>query len=244
MYPNYSTNLKLVIIALSLISSISFSLSLNMAPSLLNINKFAFAQQNPVLPNYRGDHRSFEPSKTLDNQANLASNEIQSKSLVHYQPITPASNSYTGNSNEASMNGVPISIPNMINSTNPSSLVQPVSLTHYQPITPAGSGDPIGSTDNSFSGGQESSLAGGDNQHGSTSDGSHHSSNDNSHDGGSHSGSAHKSSSNHNNSDHAGRTSHHSGDHSSSHHHGASASAGGGGASASAGGGGASASAG
>ena len=144
MYPNYSTNLKLVIIALSLISSISFSLSLNMAPSLLNINKFAFAQQNPVLPNYRGDHRSFEPSKTLDNQANLASNEIQSKSLVHYQPITPASNSYTGNSNEASMNGVPISIPNMINSTNPSSLVQPVSLTHYQPITPAGSGDPIG----------------------------------------------------------------------------------------------------
>ena len=210
MYPNYSTNLKLVIIALSLISSISFSLSLNMAPTLLNINKFAFAQQNPVLPNYRGDHRAFEPSKTLDNQANLASNEIQSKSLVHYQPITPASNSYTGNSNEASMNGVPISIPNMINSTNPSSLVQPVSLTHYQPITPAGSGDPIGSTDNSFSGGQESSLAGGirDNARMEAqvmvvvTAG-----NDNSHDGGSHSGSAHKSSSNHNNSDHAGRTS-------------------------------------
>ena len=94
--------------------------------------------------------------------------------LAHYQPITPASNSYAGNSNEASMNGVPISIPNMINSTNPSSLVQPVSLTHYQPITPAGSGIPICSTDNSFSGGQESSLASGDNQRKAQVSGSHH----------------------------------------------------------------------
>ena len=171
MYLNYSTNLKLVIVALSLISSISFSLSLNMAPSSLNINKFAFAQQNPVLPNYRGDHRAFEPSKMLDNQANLTSSEIQSKSLVHYQPISPVSHYYTGNSNEASTNGFPRSITNTFNSTNPSSLVQPVSLTHYQPITPSGSGGPISNTGNIFSGGQESSLAGD----------SHHSSNDNSH---------------------------------------------------------------
>ncbi|MGC2598256.1 MAG: hypothetical protein WA395_09005, partial [Nitrososphaeraceae archaeon] len=212
-----------------------------MAPSSLNINKFAFAQQNPVLPNYRGDHRAFEPSKMLDNQANLTSSEIQSKSLVHYQPISPVSHYYTGNSNEASTNGFPRSITNTFNSTNPSSLVQPVSLTHYQPITPSGSGGPISNTGNIFSGGQESSLAG--DSHHSSNDNSH-SSNDNSHDGGSHSGSSHKSSSNHNNNDHAGRTSHHSSDHSSSHHHGASASAGDGGASASAGDGGASASAG
>ena len=90
----------------------------------------------------------------LDNQANLASSEIQSKSLVHYQPITPASHYYTGNSNEASTNGFPRSITNTFNSTNPSSLVQPVSLTHYQPITPSGSGGPISNTGNIFSGGQ------------------------------------------------------------------------------------------
>src|SRR5215831_17449936 len=234
MYPNYSTKLKLVITALTLISSISFSLSLNTFHTPQSISKLAFAQQNPVLPNYKGNHRAFEPSNTVDNKANLTSSEIQPNSLVHYQPITPVSHDYTGNSNEPSINSFPISTTtNMINSTNPSGIVQPVSLVHYQPITPAGSDDPITSTNNN------------DNEHASTNDGSHHSSNDNSHDGGSHSGSTHhKSSSNHDNNDHGGGTkSHHSSHHSGSHHHGASAfaSAGGGGASAfaSAGGGGA-----
>ncbi|MGA9844103.1 MAG: hypothetical protein WBQ25_17505 [Nitrososphaeraceae archaeon] len=208
-------------------------MSLNMAPTSLNINKFAFAEQNPVLPNYRGDHQAFEPSKMLDNRTTLSFSEIQPKSLVHYQPITPAIHYYTGNSNQVSINSFPTSTTNMINSTNPSSIVQSVSLPHYQPIAPAGSEDPIRSTDNTYSGGHESSLASGGNDHASTNDGGHHSSNDNSHGGGSHSGNAHKSSSNHNNNDHAG--SHHSSNHSSSHHHGASASAGDGGASASAG---------
>ena len=143
MYSNYSTNLKLVIIVLTLISSISFSLSLNMAPTSLNINKFAFAEQNPVLPNYRGDHQAFEPSKMLDNRTTLSFSEIQPKSLVHYQPITPAIHYYTGNSNQVSINSFPTSTTNMINSTNPSSIVQSVSLPHYQPIAPAGSEDPI-----------------------------------------------------------------------------------------------------
>ena len=176
MYHNYNTKLKLVIIALTLISSISFSLSLNALPTPQIINKLAFAQQNPVLPNYRGNHRAIEPSSMVDNKANLASSEIQPDSLVHYQPITPASHDYTGNSNEASINNSPISTANMINSTNPTGIVQPVSLVHYQPIVAAGSGDPIISTN---SGGLE---------HASTNDGGHHSSNDNSHDGGSHSG--------------------------------------------------------
>ena len=164
MYSNYSTKLKLVIIALSLISSISLSLSLNMNPTSLNFNKFAFAQQDPVLPNYRGDHRALEPSKVLNNQTNLASGEIQPSSLVHYQPITPANHYYTGSSNEASINSFPTSIANMVNSTNPSSVVQPISLTHYQPIAPASSEGPPSSTDNIFSGDHESSLTGG-NEH-------------------------------------------------------------------------------
>ena len=175
-----------------------------MAPTSLNINKFAFAEQNPVLPNYRGDHQAFEPSKMLDNRTTLSFSEIQPKSLVHYQPITPAIHYYTGNSNQVSINSFPTSTTNMINSTNPSSIVQSVSLPHYQPIAPAGSEDPIRSTDNTYSGGHESSLASGGNDHASTNDGGHHSSNDNSHGGGSHSGNAHKSSSNHNNNDHAG----------------------------------------
>ena len=242
MYHNYSTKLKLVIIALTLISSISFSLSLNALPTPQIINKLAFAQQNPVLPNYKGNHRAIEPSSMVNNKANSASSEVQLNSLVHYQPITPASHDYTGNSDQASINRIPISTAtNMINSTNPAGIVQPVSLVHYQPIVAAGSGDPIISTN---SAGLE---------HTSTNDGGHHSSNDNSHDGGSHSGSTHhKSSSTHDNNDHGGGTkshhsnhsshqsnhhsSHHSSHHSGSHHHGASASAsaGSGGASASA----------
>ena len=73
----------------------------------------------------------------VDNKTNLASSEIQPDSLVHYQPITPASHDYTGNSNEASINNSPISTANMINSTNPSGIVQPVSLVNYQPIAAA-----------------------------------------------------------------------------------------------------------
>lgn len=197
-----------------------------MAHTSLSTNKFAFAEQNPVLPNYRGDHQAFQSSKMLDNQTNLASSESQPNSLVHYPPITPTIHYYTGNSNEATINSFPTSTTtNMINSTNPSGIVQPVSLIHYQPITPAGSEDPIRSTDNTYSGGLE---------HTSTNnDSGHHTSNGNSHDGASHSGNAHKSSSSHNNNDHGG--SHHSSsNHSTSHHHGAFASAGGGGASASA----------
>jgi len=213
-----------------------------MNPTSLNFNKFAFAQQDPVLPNYRGDHRTLEPSKVLNNQTTLASGEIQPSSLVHYQPITPANHYYTGSSNEASINSFPTSIANMVNSTNPSSVVQPISLTHYQPIAPASSAGSPSSTDTIFSGDHESSLTGSGNEHTSTNDdghssndnshsgGSHSSSNDNSHSGGSHSDSGHKSTSNHSHN-------HHSSDHSSSGHHGASASAsaGGGGASASAG---------
>ena len=254
MCSNYSTKLKLVIIVSTLISSIPFVLSLDTAYNSLSINKFAFAEQNPVLPNYRGDHQAFEPSKMLDNRTNLASSDSQPKSMVHYPPITPATNYYTGNSNEAGINSLLTSTTNVINSTNPSGIVQPISLPHYQPIAPSGSENPIRSTDNIYSGGLEhagtnegSHQSSNDNSHdggshsGSTQNshdgGSHSGSTQNSHDGGSHSGSTHKSSSNHNNNDHAGRTtSHHSSNHSGGHHNGASASAGGGGASASAGG--------
>ncbi len=232
MYSNYSTKVKLVTIALTLISSISFSLSLNMSHTPQVINNLAFAQQNPILPNYKGDHRALESSNTIGNKANLASSEIQPNSLVHYQPITPASHYYTGSSNKASINSFPISTTNMTSLTNPSATVQTVSLVHYQPITPAGSEDPITSTN---SAGPE---------HTSTNDngGSHHNNNnnDNSHNGGSHSDSTHHKSSNHDNDSHGGGTgsSHHNSHHSDSHDHGgasASASAGGGdGASASA----------
>jgi hypothetical protein len=231
MYSNYSTNLKLVVIVLTLISSISFGLSLNTIPTTLNFNKFAFAQQNPVLPNYKGNHRAIEPSNTVNNRADLASSEIQPNLLVHYQPITPTTHSE--NSDEASLRSFPTSTTDMINSTTPSSLVQSVSLTHYQPITPADSTDSLSSPDNS------------DNEHASTNDGGHHSGNDNGHDGESHSDNAHhESSSSHNNDGHSGSSGHHSSGHFSSHHHGAFASAGSGGAFASAGSGGAFASAG
>jgi len=186
----------------------------------INFNKYAFAQQNPVLPNYRGDQRTIGSSKILYNQTNLASSDIQPKSLVHYQPITPAVHDYIGNSNSKSISSFPtLTRTNMINSTSPSSFVQPVSLTQYQPITPAGSTNPLPSPENI------------DNEHASTNNdgGGHHSSKDNGHDGASHSDNAHHgSSSNHNNNDHDGRTSHHS----SGHHHEASASASAGGSGA------------
>jgi hypothetical protein len=242
MYSNYSTTLKLVIIALVLISSISLSLNSSSTPQI--INKLAFAQQNTVLPNYKGNYRPIEPSNVANNNANPAFSEIQPNSLLHYQPITPTSHYYTGNPNGASVQSFPILTANMINSTNLSGIVQPVSLVKYQPITPAGLQYPITSTN---SAGLEHVSINDDNEgsHHSSNDnshdgGSHHSSNDNSHDGGSHfSSTHHKSSSNHDDSDHGkGTRSHHSSHHSGSNHHGASASA-----SASAGSGGASASA-
>ena len=147
----------------------------------------------------------------VDYKTGLTSREIRPISLVHYQPITPASHYYTGNSNEKSINNFPISTTNMINSTNTAGIVQPVSLVHYQPIVAAGSEDPIISTNSAVF------------QHASTiNDGHHSSTNDNSHDGGSHSDSTHqKSSSNHDNNDQGGGTRSH---HSDSHHR-ASASA-------------------
>ena len=205
MYFNYSTKLKLVVIALILISSMS--LSLNTSSTHQIINKLAFAQQNPILPNYKGNHRALESSNTVNNTAKLASSEIQPNSLIHYQPITPASHYYTGNSNEASISNIPISTTNMINSTNPAGIVQPVSLVRYQPIAPAASEDPITSTN---SAGLE---------HTSTNDGSHHSSsNDNNHNVGSHSDSTHhKSSSNHEDDNHGGGTESHHSSHRSHH---------------------------
>jgi len=224
MYTNYSTKLKLVIIALVLITSISISLNTSSTSQI--IGKLAFAQQNSVLPNYSGNYRAIEPSNTVDNKANPAFSEIQTDSLVHYQPITPTSHYYTGIPNEPRINSFPISTANMINSTNTSGIVQPVSLVNYQPIAPAASQNPITST---TSAGLE---------HASTDNGDHHSSNDNSHDGGSHSSNTHhKSSSTNDNNDHGGRTkSHHGSHHFGTHRHGASASAsaGSGGASASA----------
>jgi hypothetical protein len=236
MYPNYNTNMKLVIIVLTLISSISLGLSLNAAPNSLNFNNFAFAQQNPVLPNYRGDQQAFEPSKMLDNRTNLASNEIQPKSIVHYQPIIPAASHYTGNSIQPSMNSYPISTTtNMINSTNTSSIVQPVSSlsTHYQPITPTASSDhPTNNKENSntvhhASSGTEDDNNG--NYHDTSSSGDHHGSNNEQYFGWNHSHDFHsKPSSKHYNDDTGNEVNnnnnnsndHNSNDHNSSHHHG------------------------
>ena len=140
MYSNYSVNLKLAMIVLALLASISsLSLSLNVSPTLLTFNKYAFAQQNPVLPNYKGAN---EPSKVLDSRSNSTSNEIQPTSLAHYQPITPTVLYYSGKSDSAGMNSIPTSGTSTNNLANSSSLVQPVSLAHYQPITPAASQDP------------------------------------------------------------------------------------------------------
>ena len=46
MYSNYSVNLKLAMIVLALLASISsLSLSLNVSPTLLTFNKYAFASR-------------------------------------------------------------------------------------------------------------------------------------------------------------------------------------------------------
>src|SRR5215831_4735241 len=231
MYSNYNTNMKLVIIVLTLISSISLGLLLNPASNSINFNNFAFAQQDPVLPNYKGDQQAFEPSKVLDNRANLASKEIQPKSIVHYQPITPAASHYPSNSIQQSMNSYPISTTtSMINSTDTSSIVQPVSslLTHYQPITPTASSDgPTKNKDNSNTVHHASSGTEDDNNnvnyHDTSSSGDHHGSNNEQYFGWNHSHDFHsKTSSKHYNDDSGNEVNnnnyHNSDDHTSYHH--------------------------
>ena len=142
LYSNYSTNLKLATIVLALLASISsLSLSLNVFP-ILTFNKYAFAQQNPVLPNYKGDYRPNEPSKMADSRNNSTSNEIQPTALAHYHPITPTVLHYSSKFDNGGMNSIPTLGTSTNNLTNSYSLVQPVSLAHYQPITPAASQDP------------------------------------------------------------------------------------------------------
>ncbi|MGC2431314.1 MAG: hypothetical protein WA393_09770 [Nitrososphaeraceae archaeon] len=207
LYSNYSANLKLATIVLALLASISsLSLSLNVSPILLTFNKYAFAQQNPVLPNYKGDYRANEPSKVADSRNNSTSNEIQSTSLAHYHPITPTVLYYSSKFDSAGMNSIP-------------SLMQPVSLAHYQPITPAASQDPASSTGQSDSHGSSSGV---DNVNNYSGDSSHHSSNDNGNNDNAHYNNDHQKSSssnhsynNHNNGDN-GR--HSIGHHGSTHH--------------------------
>ena len=148
MYSNYRANLKLAMIMIALLASVSsLCLSLNVSPILLTFNKYAFAQQNPVLPNYKGDNVANEPSKVLESRSNSTSNEIQPTSLAHYQPITPTVLYYSGKSDSAGINSIPTPGTSASNLTNSSSLVQPVSLAHYQPITPAASSqDPASRT--------------------------------------------------------------------------------------------------
>ena len=165
MCSNYNISMKVVIIVLTLVSSIFLGLSSNTIPNSLNFNKFAFAQQNPVLPNYK----AIVPSKMLNNQQmDLASSDIQQKSLIRYQPITPAVHDYIGSSNSKSINSFPtLTTTNILNSTSPSSFIQPVSLTQYHPITPVSLTNPVPSPENIG------------NEHASTNDGdggSHHSS--------------------------------------------------------------------
>jgi len=152
LYSNYSTNLKLATIMLALLASISsLSLSLNVSPILLTFNKYAFAQQNSVLPNYKGDYRANEPSKVADSRDNSTSNEIQPTALAHYHPITPTVLHYSSKFDSAGMNRIPTLGTSTNNLTNSYGLVQPVSLAHYQPITPAASQDPASSTGQSDS---------------------------------------------------------------------------------------------
>jgi hypothetical protein len=180
LYSTYITNLKLATIVLALLASISsLSLSLNVSPILLTFNKYAFAQQNPVLPNYKGDYRANEPSKVADSLNNSTSNKIQHTSLAHYHPITPTVLHYSSKFDSAGMNSIPTLGTSTNNLTNSYSLVQPVSLAHYQPITPAASQDPTSSTGQSDSGSHGSS-SGVDNGNNYSVDSSHHSSNDNS----------------------------------------------------------------
>ncbi|HEY7571344.1 MAG TPA: hypothetical protein VH796_08245, partial [Nitrososphaeraceae archaeon] len=77
MYPRYNTDLKLFIIGLTLISSISLSLSLNTPFTIPSFHRFAFAQQNPVLPNYKVGQQAIEPARILDNRTISASSVLE-----------------------------------------------------------------------------------------------------------------------------------------------------------------------
>jgi hypothetical protein len=221
LYSNYSTNLKLATIVLVFLASISsLSLSLNVSPILLTFNKYAFAQQNPVLPNYKGDYRANEPSKVADSRNNSTSNEIQPTSLAHYHPITPTVLHYSSKFDSAGMNRIPTLGTSTNNLTNSYSLVQPVSLTHYQPITPAASQDPASSTGQSDSGSHGSS-SGVDNGNNYSVDSSHHSSDDNSNNDFHYNNDHQKSSSSdhsYNNYNSGGNGRHSTGHHGSTHH--------------------------
>jgi hypothetical protein len=223
LYSNYSGSLKLATIVLALLASISsLSLPLNVSPILLTFNKYAFAQQNPVLPNYKGDYRANEPSKVADSRNNSTSNEIQPTSLAHYHPITSTVLHYSSKFDSAGVNSIPTLGTSTNNLTNSYSLVQPVSLAHYQPITPAASQDPASSTGQSDSGSHGSS-SGADNGNNYSGDSSHHSSNDNGNKDNAHynnndhqeSSSSDHSYNNHNN---GGNGRHSVGHHGSTHH--------------------------
>lgn len=206
MYPRYNIDLRLFIIVLTLISSVSLSLSLNAPFTTPSFHSLAFAQQNPVLPNYKVGQQAIEPARNLDNRTNMASSVLEPASKPHYQPITPSANYYTNYNNSERMNSYPISATDAIKPA-PASLVQPISSTNYQPITPAAtSEDSTKSIDNSEPVQHESSsgnedyngINSKDNYHetGSSSDHRHESDNEyyfesnSSHD-------SHKSSSNH-----------------------------------------------
>lgn len=228
MQSNHNSNLNPVLIVLALISLISsLYLSLNMVNTPLTFIKYAFAERNPVLPNYSEDHQATEPSKMFDNRTNLGSSEMQPTSLIHYQPITPAVLYYTGNSNSAGSNGLAASTIKMDNSTPSSSIVQPVSLAHYQPITPTASSDvSTNNIDISNAVHHASSSGSEDKNHDyntHVSDiGYHHSSSDKNHSEVNHSYKFHhkSSSTQYNNDPGGGVDNYDSGDHSNSHHHG------------------------
>jgi hypothetical protein len=150
MYPRYNIDLKLFIIVLTLISSVSLSLSLNTPFTIPSFHSLAFAQQNPVLPNYKVGQQAIEPARNLDNRTNLASGVLEPASKPHYQPITPSGNYYTSYNNSGRMNSHLISTTDTTKPA-PASLVQPISSTNYQPITPAAatSEDSTKSIDNS-----------------------------------------------------------------------------------------------
>jgi hypothetical protein len=222
LYSNYSTNLKLATIVLVFLASISsLSLSLNVSPILLTFNKYAFAQKNPVLPNYKGDYRANEPSKVADSRDNSTSNEIQPTALAHYHPITPTILHYSGKFDNGGMNSIPTLGTSTNNLTNSYSLVQPVSLAHYQPITPAASQDPASSTGQSDSS-LHGSSSGADNGNNYNGDSSYHSSDDNGNNDNVHYNNDHQKSSSsdhsYNNYNSGGNGRHSVGHHGSTHH--------------------------
>jgi hypothetical protein len=104
--------------------------------TLSSFHSLAFAQQNPVLPNYEVGQHAIEPARILDNRSNLASSVAEPASKPHYQPITPSASYYMNDNNSEQINSYSISATDAIKPT-PTSLIQPISSTNYQPITPA-----------------------------------------------------------------------------------------------------------